>query len=132
MHVGTFTREGSWGAALRELPAFAELGITCLEIMPVAEFSGRFGWGYDGVDLFAPTHLYGEPVDFRRFVDCAHALGISVILDVVYNHVGPEGNYLKSFSPAYFTDRYDNGHVPSVQAKSPGSTISEGPCGPSG
>ena len=108
MHVGTFTREGSWGAALRDLPAFAELGITCLEIMPVAEFSGRFGWGYDGVDLFAPTHLYGEPVDFRRFVDCAHALGISVILDVVYNHVGPEGNYLKSFSPAYFTDRYDN------------------------
>jgi maltooligosyltrehalose trehalohydrolase len=108
MHVGTFTPEGSWDAALRELPALAELGITCLELMPVAEFSGRFGWGYDGVDLFAPTHLYGEPVDFRRFVDCAHALGISVILDVVYNHVGPEGNYLKSFSPAYFTDRYDN------------------------
>ena len=73
-----------------------------------AEFSGRFGWGYDGVDLFAPTHLYGKPVDFRRFVDCAHALGISVILDVVYNHVGPEGNYFKSLSPAYFTDRYDN------------------------
>jgi maltooligosyltrehalose trehalohydrolase len=108
MHVGTFTPEGSWDAALRELPALAELGITCLELMPVAEFSGRFGWGYDGVDLFAPTRLYGEPVDFRRFVDGAHALGIAVILDVVYNHVGPEGNHLKSFSPAYFTDRYDN------------------------
>jgi maltooligosyltrehalose trehalohydrolase len=81
MHVGTFTPEGSWNAALRELPALAELGITCLEIMPVAEFSGRFGWGYDGVDLFAPTRLYGEPVDFRRFVDGAHALGIAVILD---------------------------------------------------
>jgi maltooligosyltrehalose trehalohydrolase len=108
MHVGTFTPEGSWNAALRELPALAELGITCLEIMPVAEFSGRFGWGYDGVDLFAPSRLYGEPVDFRRFVDGAHELGIAVILDVVYNHVGPDGNHLKSFSPAYFTDRYDN------------------------
>jgi maltooligosyltrehalose trehalohydrolase len=108
MHVGTFTPEGSWGAASRELPALAELGVTCLEIMPVAEFAGRFGWGYDGVDLFAPTRLYGRPDDFRRFVDCAHALGIAVILDVVYNHVGSEGNYLKSFSAAYFTERYDN------------------------
>ena len=108
MHVGTFTPEGSWEAASRELPALAELGITCLEIMPVAEFAGRFGWGYDGVDLFAPTHLYGQPEDFRRFVNDAHALGIAVILDVVYNHIGPDGNYLKSFSPAYFTDHYDN------------------------
>jgi maltooligosyltrehalose trehalohydrolase len=108
MHVGTFTPEGSWDAALRELPALAELGITCLEIMPVAEFPGQFGWGYDGVNLFAPTRLYGQPVDFRRFVDRAHALGIAVILDVVYNHFGPDGNYLKLFSTAYFTDRYDN------------------------
>jgi maltooligosyltrehalose trehalohydrolase len=108
MHVGTFTREGSWKAASHELPALAELGITCLEIMPVAEFPGRFGWGYDGVDLFAPSRLYGQPVDFRRFVDCAHALGIAVILDVVYNHFGPDGNYLKLFSAAYFTDRHDN------------------------
>src|SRR5208282_2660108 len=108
MHVGTFTPEGSWNAALRELPALAELGITCLEIMPVAEFPGRFGWGYDGVNLFAPTRLYGRPMDFRRFVDRAHALGIAVILDVVYNHFGPDGNYLKLFSAAYFTDRYDN------------------------
>jgi maltooligosyltrehalose trehalohydrolase len=108
MHIGTFTPEGSWTAAMGELPALAELGITCLEIMPVAEFAGRFGWGYDGVDLFAPTHLYGRPIDFRRFIDCAHALGIAVILDVVYNHLGPDGNYLKAFSPGYFTDRYDN------------------------
>jgi maltooligosyltrehalose trehalohydrolase len=108
IHVGTFTLEGSWNAALRELPALAELGITCLEIMPVAEFPGRFGWGYDGVNLFAPTRLYGRPMDFRRFVDRAHALGIAVILDVVYNHFGPDGNYLKLFSAAYFTDRYDN------------------------
>ena len=108
MHIGTFTPEGSWEAASRELPALAELGITCLEIMPVAEFAGRFGWGYDGVDLFAPSRLYGQPVDFRRFVDRAHALGIAVILDVVYNHFGPDGNYLKLFSTAYFTDRHVN------------------------
>jgi maltooligosyltrehalose trehalohydrolase len=108
MHIGTFTPEGSWDAASRELPALAALGITCLEIMPVAEFPGRFGWGYDGVNLFAPTRLYGRPDDFRRFVDHAHALGIAVILDVVYNHFGPDGNYLKLFSAAYFTDRHDN------------------------
>jgi len=108
MHVGTFTPDGSWEAASRELPVLAELGITCLEIMPVADFPGRFGWGYDGVNLFAPTRLYGRPMDFRRFVDRAHALGIAVILDVVYNHFGPDGNYLKLFSAAYFTDRYDN------------------------
>src|SRR6516162_8757457 len=107
MHIGTFAAEGSWGAAMGELPALAELGITCIEIMPVAEFPGRFGWGYDGVGLFAPTRLYGGPIDFRRFVDCAHALGIAVILDVVYNHIGPDGNYLKNFSPAYFSDHYD-------------------------
>jgi len=108
MHVGTFTREGTWEPASRELPELAAAGITVVELMPVAEFPGRFGWGYDGVDLFAPTHLYGEPDDFRRFVDRAHAVGLGVIVDVVYNHVGPDGNYLKQFSPDYFTDRYPN------------------------
>ena len=108
LHIGTFTQEGTWQAAARELTALAELGVTCIEIMPVAEFSGRFGWGYDGVNLFAPTRLYGRPDDFRRFVDAAHALGIAVILDVVYNHLGPDGNYLAAFSAAYFTDRYGN------------------------
>jgi maltooligosyltrehalose trehalohydrolase len=108
MHVGTFTPEGSWRAAEHQLPSLAELGITCIELMPVAEFPGRFGWGYDGVNLFAPTRLYGRPDDFRSFVDAAHAHGIAVILDVVYNHLGPDGNYLKSFSAAYFTDRYKN------------------------
>src|SRR6185437_9599210 len=73
-----------------------------------AEFAGRFGWGYDGVDLWAPSHLYGRPDDLRRFVDRAHALGIAVILDVVYNHLGPSGNYLREFSDAYFTTRYEN------------------------
>jgi maltooligosyltrehalose trehalohydrolase len=102
MHIGTFTREGTWEAAARELPELKDLGITCLEVMPVNEFAGRFGWGYDGVDLFAPFHHYGSPDDFRRFIDRAHALGMGVILDLVYNHFGPDGNYLKEFSEAYF------------------------------
>jgi maltooligosyltrehalose trehalohydrolase len=106
MHIGTFTREGTWEAAGRELPELAATGITLLEVMPVADFPGRFGWGYDGVNLFAPTHLYGMPDDFRRFVDCAHSLGLGVILDVVYNHLGPDGNYLRQFAADYFTDRY--------------------------
>src|SRR6266550_2103864 len=108
MHIGTFTPDGNWQAAVGELPALAELGITCLELMPVADFPGQFGWGYDGVDLFAPTRLYGRPDEFRAFVDRAHGLGIAVILDVVYNHLGPDGNYLKCFSDSYFTDRYQN------------------------
>ena len=108
MHIGTFTNEGTWSAAQRELPELARLGVTVLEIMPVAEFPGRFGWGYDGVDLFAPTKLYGKPDDFRQFVNQAHAAGLGVILDVVYNHFGPDGNYLKEFSEHYFTDRYKN------------------------
>ena len=82
------------------------MGITVLEIMPIADFPGRFGWGYDGVDFFAPTWLYGQPDDLRQFVDEAHAQKLGVILDVVYNHVGPDGNFLKSFSPDYFTSRY--------------------------
>src|SRR5262249_46346398 len=108
MHVGTFTCEGTWEAAGRELPELAATGITVLEGMPVADFLGRFGWGYDGVDLFAPTRIYGGPDDFRRFIDRAHAAGLGVILDVVYNHLGPDGNYLKQFSEDYFTDRYKN------------------------
>jgi maltooligosyltrehalose trehalohydrolase len=107
LHVGTFTPEGTWAAAARELSGLAELGVTCVEVMPVAEFPGRFGWGYDGVDLFAPTRLYGTPDDLRAFVDRAHAVGLGVILDVVYNHLGPDGNYLRDFSPGYFTDRYE-------------------------
>jgi maltooligosyltrehalose trehalohydrolase len=102
LHVGTFTMEGTWKAAISELPALKELGITCLELMPVAEFPGRFGWGYDGVDLFAPYHVYGSTDDFRRFVDTAHGLGLGVILDVVYNHLGPDGAYHKNFSGDYY------------------------------
>jgi maltooligosyltrehalose trehalohydrolase len=106
IHIGTFTREGGWASATRELDELARLGITLLEVMPVADFPGNFGWGYDGVNLFAPTRLYGSPDDFRRFVDRAHTLGMGVILDVVYNHLGPDGNYLREFAEDYFTDRY--------------------------
>jgi maltooligosyltrehalose trehalohydrolase len=105
LHTGTFTREGTWRAASRELRELASLGVTVIEMMPVAEFPGKFGWGYDGVSLFAPTHLYGEPDDLRHFVNEAHAAGIAVILDVVYNHLGPDGNYLSQFSKDYFTDK---------------------------
>lgn len=108
MHIGTFTRAGTWEAAAAEVAELADTGITAVEVMPVAEFAGRFGWGYDGVDLYAPTRLYGAPDDFRRFVDCAHRCGLAVILDVVYNHIGPDGSYLKQFSDHYFTDRYEN------------------------
>src|SRR5215207_2042326 len=106
MHVGAFTREGTLAAAAAHLRELADLGVTCVELMPVAEFPGRFGWGYDGVCLFAPTRLYGEPDDLRRFVNEAHRHRVAVILDVVYNHLGPDGNYLGQFSPHYFTDRH--------------------------
>lgn len=107
MHIGTFTQEGTWQAAAAQLPELAELGITVLEVMPVADFPGRFGWGYDGVNLFAPTRLYGHPDDFRQFLNQAHEVGIGVILDVVYNHLGPDGNFLGMFSPDYFSQQYE-------------------------
>ena len=105
MHIGTFTPEGTWAAAIARLRDLAELGISILEVMPVAEFSGVFGWGYDGVDLFAPHHHYGRPDDMRRFIDAAHGLGIGVIVDVVYNHFGPDGNYLREFSRDWISPR---------------------------
>ncbi|QDT53123.1 Malto-oligosyltrehalose trehalohydrolase [Caulifigura coniformis] len=107
MHVGTFTPEGTWESALQKLPHLKQTGITLVEVMPLADFAGEFGWGYDGVNLFAPTRLYGTPDDFRRFVDRAHELGIGVILDVVYNHFGPDGNYLKAFSDSYFSSKHE-------------------------
>ncbi len=106
LHMGTFTRGGSWQAAINELQALRDLGITVIEVMPVADFSGRFGWGYDGVNMFAPTRLYGSPDDLRAFVNRAHELGLGVILDVVYNHFGPDGNYAGEFSRDYFSTRY--------------------------
>src|SRR5687768_7302835 len=105
LHVGAFTPEGTLNAAAARLKGLADLGVTCVELMPVAEFPGRFGWGYDGVCLYAPTRLYGEPDDLRAFVNEAHARGVAVILDVVYNHLGPDGNYLAQFSERYFNER---------------------------
>jgi maltooligosyltrehalose trehalohydrolase len=105
-HAGTFTSEGTWSAAATKLDWLRDMGITVLEVMPVNEFPGRFGWGYDGVYWFAPTHLYGAPDDFREFVNRAHSLGLAVILDVVYNHLGPDGNYLGQFSKYYFSEKH--------------------------
>jgi len=121
MHLGTFTREGTYAAAARELPELAAAGITVVELMPVADFAGTFGWGYDGVNFFAPTRLYGRPDDLRAFIDRAHAAGIGVILDVVYNHFGPDGNYLKSFAKEYFTGRYDNEWGEAINFDGPGA-----------
>jgi maltooligosyltrehalose trehalohydrolase len=108
MHVGTFTREGTWRAAAEQLEELARIGITMIEMMPVADFPGKFGWGYDSVDLFAPTHLYGTPDDLRAFVNRVHSLGMGVILDVVYNHFGPDGNYLGVFSDDYLIREKEN------------------------
>ena len=105
LHIGTFTPEGTFTAAIDKLDHLVELGISHVELMPVAEFSGSRGWGYDGVDLYAPHHAYGGPEGLKRLVDACHARGLAVILDVVYNHLGPAGNYLARFGP-YFTDRY--------------------------
>jgi maltooligosyltrehalose trehalohydrolase len=105
LHVGTFTPQGTFIAAIDKLDYLVDLGVTHIELMPVAEFSGTHGWGYDGVDLYAPHHAYGEPDDLKRLVDATHARGLAVILDVVYNHLGPAGNYLARFGP-YFTQRY--------------------------
>lgn len=106
MHIGTFTREGTYSAAARELAELAALGITLIELMPVNEFDGNFGWGYDGVGLYAPYHQYGTPDDLRLFIDRAHSLGIGVILDIVYNHIGSSGCYLHPFSADYFSTDY--------------------------
>ncbi|WP_019584959.1 malto-oligosyltrehalose trehalohydrolase [Deinococcus apachensis] len=109
LHVGTFTPEGTYRAALEKLPELVELGVTAVELMPLASFPGKRGWGYDGVALYAPYAEYGRPEDLMTFVDAAHGLGLAVFLDVVYNHFGPDGNYLGVYSPQYFTDRF---HTP--------------------
>lgn len=121
LHVGAFTPEGTWTAAARELPRLTELGVRSVEVMPVADFPGRFGWGYDGVNLFAPTRLYGRPDDFRGFVNRAHELGIGVLLDVVYNHLGPDGNYLGQFSRNYVTERHATPWGPAPNYDGPGA-----------
>ena len=108
LHIGTFTDTGTYAAAAEHLVWLRDLGVTCIEMMPVNEFVGRFGWGYDGVNWFAPFHHYGQPDDLRAFVDRAHELGLGVILDVVYNHFGHDGNYLPRFAAQYLTDKVKN------------------------
>jgi maltooligosyltrehalose trehalohydrolase len=120
LHVGTFTPAGTFEAAIARLDHLVDLGITHVELMPVNEFAGSRGWGYDGVDLYAPHHTYGGPQGFKRLIDACHARGLAVLLDVVYNHLGPAGNYLSRLGP-YFTDRYATPWGPAVNLDGPHS-----------
>jgi maltooligosyltrehalose trehalohydrolase len=120
LHVGTFTPEGTYAAAQMKLPHLCDLGVTHLELMPLATFPGQRGWGYDGVDLFAPFPAYGTPSELAAFVRACHACGLGVLLDVVYNHLGPDGNYLASYGP-YFTDRYKTGWGAAINYDGPHS-----------
>ena len=106
LHIGAFTPEGSFAAAACKLDHLVELGVTAVEVMPVGDFRGRWGWGYDGVYPYAPDASYGRPEDFKAFIEAAHCRGVAVLLDVVYNHFGPEGNYLSSYAPGFFTLRH--------------------------
>src|SRR5690242_14645158 len=106
VHVGTFTEEGTFRAAIAKLDHLAATGITALELMPLSDFPGRWNWGYDGVLPFAPDSRYGRPDDLKALIDAAHARGLMVFIDVVYNHFGPEGNYLGRIAPRFFTDAH--------------------------
>ncbi|MHA0035187.1 malto-oligosyltrehalose trehalohydrolase [Deinococcus sp. PESE-13] len=108
VHVGTFTPEGTYRAAAEKLPYLKELGVTAIQVMPLAAFDGQRGWGYDGAAFYAPYAPYGRPEDLMALIDAAHRLGLGVFLDVVYNHFGPSGNYLSSYAPSYFTDRFSS------------------------
>ena len=120
LHVGTFTPAGTFDGAIERLDHLVRLGVTHVELMPVNQFPGRHGWGYDGVDLFAPHAAYGGPDGLERLVDACHGRGLAVLLDVVYNHLGPAGNYLERFGP-YFTDRYTTPWGRAVNLDGPGS-----------
>ena len=120
LHVGTYTREGTFDGLVPRLPHLAELGVTSIEVMPVAQFPGARNWGYDGVYEYAPQNSYGGPEGLQRLVDAIHAHGLAAILDVVYNHLGPEGNYLSAFAP-YFTDRYRTPWGQALNFDGPGS-----------
>lgn len=121
LHIGTFTPAGTYEAAAAELPRLADLGFTAIELMPLATFGGQWGWGYDGVLPFAPHPAYGTPDDLKRFVDAAHALGLCVFLDVVYNHFGPDGNYLHAYAPTFFSATNDSPWGPAINFDGEGS-----------
>ena len=120
LHVGTFTPEGTFDGVCSKLEYLRDLGVTAVELMPVAEFPGRRNWGYDGVDLYAPHSAYGGADGLKALVNAAHAIGLAVVLDVVYNHIGPEGNYLADFGP-FFTDRYQTPWGNAINFDGPGS-----------
>jgi maltooligosyltrehalose trehalohydrolase len=120
LHVGTFSAAGTFDGVAEHLPHLAALGVDAVEVMPVAEFAGERGWGYDGVDLFAPHHAYGGPAGLKRLVDACHSAGLAAVLDVVYNHLGPVGNFLAEFGP-YFTDRHKTGWGSALNFDGPGS-----------
>ncbi|MCC2633675.1 MAG: malto-oligosyltrehalose trehalohydrolase [Ramlibacter sp.] len=121
LHVGTFTPEGTFAAAATRLQSLADTGITAVELMPVASFGGRFGWGYDGVLPFAPHHAYGTPEDLKAFVQQAHRIGLTVFLDVVYNHFGPDGNYLHAYAPDFFSQTKSSPWGAAINFDGPGS-----------
>ncbi|MDQ1401761.1 MAG: maltooligosyltrehalose trehalohydrolase, partial [Actinomycetota bacterium] len=120
LHVGTFSAEGTFDGVIAHLDHLVHLGVDSIELMPVAEFPGERGWGYDGVDLWAPHHSYGGPDGLKRLVDACHQRGVGVIVDVVYNHLGPAGNYLGEYGP-YFTDRYATPWGQAINLDGPGS-----------
>lgn len=123
LHVGTFTVEGTFRAAAARLPYLRDLGVTIVELMPVADFPGTRNWGYDGVDLYAPARVYGRPDDLRRFVEDAHRNGLGVMLDVVYNHLGPDGAYMNAFAPSFFTSRHASAWGDGVNLDGPDSPM---------
>jgi maltooligosyltrehalose trehalohydrolase len=119
LHVGTFTPEGTFLSAIERLAEVAQLGVTAIELMPVAQAAGLRNWGYDGVLLYAPSHAYGRPEHLKQLIASAHELGLSVFLDVVYNHFGPEGNYIHLYAPQYFTDRHGTPWGAAIDYSSP-------------
>jgi maltooligosyltrehalose trehalohydrolase len=123
MHVGTFTAEGTFSAAIPKLDHLVELGVTGIEIMPIGDFRGKWNWGYDGVLLYAPDSSYGRPEELKELVQEAHARGLMVILDVVYNHFGPDGNYLPIYAPQVLTDRHETGWGDAVNFDGDGSGV---------
>ena len=121
LHVGTFTRDGTFAAAAERLDHLAGLGVTAVELMPLGEFPGARGWGYDGVLSFAPYHGYGRPEDLKAFVQAAHERGLMVLVDVVYNHFGPEGNHLHRYAPRFFSERHHTPWGPAINFDGPDS-----------
>jgi malto-oligosyltrehalose trehalohydrolase len=123
LHVGTFTREGTFAAVAERLDHLVALGVTAIELMPIADYPGRRGWGYDGVLWFAPKASYGRPEDLKALVDACHARGLAVVLDVVYNHFGPDGNYLARYAPAFFSRRHRTPWGDAINFDGPGADV---------